>query len=48
MKRKEERLIGYTGEPCPNCGRYRMQSWNCGKRINEKYHCYEELEEDEN
>ena len=49
-------LIGYTGEPCPNCGRYRVESWGCGKRICEKCHwCiedqdyyYEELEEDEN
>ena len=49
-------LIDYTGDPCPNCGRYRMESWSCGKRICEKCHwCiedqdyyYEELEEDEN
>ena len=47
-------LIDYTGEPCPNCGRYRVQSWSCGKHICEKCHwCkedqnyyYEELEED--
>lgn len=47
--------IGYTEEPCPNCGRMRVEKWSCGKRICEKCHwCiddekyyYSELEEAE-
>lgn len=38
-------LIGYTGEACPNCGRVRVESWTCGKRICEKCHwCIEDNE----
>lgn len=52
---KRGELIGYTGEPCPNCGRTRVEKWSCGKRICEKCHwCiedenyyYEELEEED-
>ena len=29
-------LLEYTGEPCPNCGRVRVQKWSCGKHICEK------------
>ena len=29
-------LLGYTGEQCPNCGRFRVEKWSCGKRICEK------------
>ena len=24
-------LLGYTGEPCPNCGRFRVEKWSCEK-----------------
>lgn len=29
-------LIGYTDDPCPNCGRYRVEKWSSGKRVCEK------------
>ena len=29
-------LLGYIGEPCPNCGRLRVERWTCGKDICEK------------
>ena len=49
------KLIGYTADECPNCGRYRVEEWSCGKRVCEKCHwCiedqnyyFEELEEEE-
>ena len=28
--------LGYIGEPCPNCGRLRVERWSCGKDICEK------------
>ena len=46
-------LIGYVGEPCPNCGRVRVRHWGCcGKHICEKCNwCIEDnayyFEEDE-
>lgn len=30
--------LGYIGDDCPNCGRQRVQRWECGKDICEK--CY--------
>lgn len=36
-------FLGYTDEECPNCGRMRVESWACGKRICEKCHwCVED------
>lgn len=29
---------GYISEPCPECGRYRVEHWGCGKDICEKCH----------
>lgn len=28
--------LGYTGEPCPNCGRIRLEKYENGKRVCEK------------
>lgn len=33
---KKGKLLGYIGEPCPNCGRLRVERWSCGKDICEK------------
>ena len=30
------KLIGYTGEPCPNCGRLRVEHYESGLEICEK------------
>lgn len=30
------KCLGYTGTPCPNCGRYRLERYECGKEICEK------------
>ena len=27
---------GYISNPCPNCGRHRVEHWACGKDICEK------------
>lgn len=36
-------LIGYTGEACPKCGRYRIEQWSRGRRVCEKCHyCLED------
>ena len=29
-------LVGYTGEPCPNCGRLRVERYESGLEICEK------------
>ena len=29
-------LVGYTGEPCPNCGRLRVEHYKSGLEICEK------------
>lgn len=30
--------LGYIDEPCPKCGRVRVERWSCGKHICEKCH----------
>ena len=30
------KLMGYIGKSCPNCGRFRVERWTCGKDICEK------------
>lgn len=30
------KCLGYTGTPCPNCGRYRLEKYENGKEICEK------------
>ncbi len=30
------KCIGYTGTPCPQCGRYRVELYENGKRVCEK------------
>lgn len=35
--------MGYVSEPCPNCGRVRVERYSGGKRICEKCHwCIED------
>ena len=37
--------LGYTGEPCPNCGRVRVEEYSGGKHICEKCNwCVEDEE----
>lgn len=34
---------GYIADPCPKCGRVRVEAWSCGKHICEKCHwCIED------
>lgn len=30
------KCLGYTGTPCPNCGRYRLELYENNKRVCEK------------
>lgn len=30
------KCLGYSSEPCPNCGRYRLERYENGKEICEK------------
>ena len=30
------KCLGYTGTPCPNCGRYRLERYGNGKEVCEK------------
>lgn len=37
------KCLGYVSEPCPNCGRVRIERYSGGKRICEKCHwCIED------
>ena len=30
------KYLGYSSEPCPNCGRYRLERYENGKEVCEK------------
>jgi len=32
------KILGYTDKECPNCGRLRVEKFECGKEICEKCH----------
>jgi ribosomal protein L37AE/L43A len=35
--------VWYIGDPCPKCGRFRVERYTCGRSICEKCHyCVEE------
>ena len=36
LMRSIGKLVGYTGEPCPNCGRLRVERYESGLEICEK------------